>query len=157
MLLADENADPTGEIYPAQPLDTGDLREGLRTCPRYTTAPQSGNAYPRWCLQEILPMPPKPFPAGADCYLCQLVIPFGEVESRQRRCPSIASTAAGSQRQLWDERIVRWARLDDARLGGTRGHLRAYGRPRRFAERVAAQLLEPLGRGGPRHRRARSG
>ena len=77
---------PTGKTVPAGKLAEGDLREnvikyGPSKCGGPPSSPPtSGNAWSRKFLQQVLPMPERPFKYGADDYLFVLTPLFGEIK-----------------------------------------------------------------------------
>lgn len=77
--VIDPSGRATGHLWPHGDLPQGDLRQRLVASPDYLTPPQSGNAFARWMLEEVLPMPEADFLTGADTYLFLLAPAFGEV------------------------------------------------------------------------------
>lgn len=78
----DEHATPRPTTVPAQhqSLPHGDLRPYLLQFPDdLRWQPTSGNAFPRWVLAQILPMPTAPYRICADYYLSNLTPLFGPV------------------------------------------------------------------------------
>lgn len=72
--IVDENGNRRGADPPlGWPLPSGDLVPQLLEQGRYLIA--LGNAYPRWLLEAVLPIPERDFPMGADAYL-HAVAPF---------------------------------------------------------------------------------
>lgn len=71
----------TGEQMPARFAPDGDLRDlTLRQGPgAYVSAPNSGNAWARWFLEEVFPLPEQPRSIGAETYLMDAAPLFGRV------------------------------------------------------------------------------
>ena len=58
----------------------GDVSAELLSRGTYTTPPTSGNAFSRWYLEKILPMPEEPYRQGADGGYLNLLAPlYGEI------------------------------------------------------------------------------
>lgn len=83
--LVDEGGRRTGGTRPGQPLLKGDLRDrvlqgGPSSCP---SAPTSGNAWARWFLEAVLPVPEDVsyYRVCADEYLFTLAPVFGTVRA----------------------------------------------------------------------------
>jgi glycosyltransferase involved in cell wall biosynthesis len=79
----------TGDRWPAGRLIEGDLREPvIRDGPDVHVAPPkssptSGNAWARWFLQKVLPIPEAPFRWGGDTYLLNMAPIFGTIAAIQ--------------------------------------------------------------------------
>lgn len=67
----DESGTSLNRTNPPQTmaLHEGDCSQRLLTVGRYNSPVMSGNAYPRWVLERILPMPEAEFKQTADGYL----------------------------------------------------------------------------------------
>lgn len=81
--MVDQNGTLTGGSTPpvGLRLPVGDLRDLIRSHPDDVTyPPASGNAFARWALQRVLPMPEKEYRILADVYLLNLVPLLGPVE-----------------------------------------------------------------------------
>jgi len=65
-------------------MPSGDLREIILRWRHYPTPPTSGNAFSRWLLGRILPMPEEEWRIAADSYLLSLAAVYGEVRSIDR-------------------------------------------------------------------------
>ena len=79
--VVDERGRATGEVKGSL-LAEGDLRAHvLRKGPATAlpSAPTSGNAWARWYLESVLPMPEPEFRICADSYLFTLVAAFGRI------------------------------------------------------------------------------
>ncbi len=81
MPIVDRKGNRTGDTAPAYELGDGDLRgdillEGPDAC---HSAPMSGNAWARWALDKILPLPDSGFKGHADTYLGKLAPIWGPV------------------------------------------------------------------------------
>ena len=104
-----EDGRPTGRVHPHGELADGDLRELLATCPRHVTPPQSGNAWRRAFLEQVLPMPEAPYRAGADTWLFVLACGFGRVRrdgvahGRYRR-----HTRQDGVSRAFDDQVAAW-------------------------------------------------
>jgi hypothetical protein len=62
-------------------MPSGDLRAAILRWRHYTSPPTSGNAFSRWLLEKILPMPEEEWRIAADSYLLSLAALYGEVRS----------------------------------------------------------------------------
>ena len=78
--------DPIGGLEPNLPLGSGDLKQAaIKMGPDcYTSSPTSGNAWAKWFLDIVLPMPEAPFFRHADTYLISLAALYGRVRSVDR-------------------------------------------------------------------------
>ena len=82
LIEIDANGEPTGRMQPIWPLPEGDVSERMiKTGPGLTTPPTSGNAWARWFLQAVLPMPEAEYRISADFYLAQLSMVAGELRT----------------------------------------------------------------------------
>lgn len=82
MQVVDRDGLPTGAIKPSPhlPLPSGDLRRQELTFPfDLTWMATSGNAFARWALYQIMPIPEADFPILADYYLAHLTPLLGNV------------------------------------------------------------------------------
>jgi glycosyltransferase involved in cell wall biosynthesis len=77
----DRDGRPLGGIYPPLPPDWSParirdcvLRSGFYPCP-----PTSGNAYARWFLDRVMPVPPERIPGGTDGALNTVAPLYGDV------------------------------------------------------------------------------
>jgi hypothetical protein len=72
-----------GGVYPGKPLGGGALREHvIRNGPNsYVNPPTSGNAWPRWYLEQVLPVRDSGDRHGADAYLFCLAPLFGQIRT----------------------------------------------------------------------------
>ncbi len=73
----------TGAIVPSRPLPRGDLRDAMiKDGPMEGNGPPtSGNAWPRWLLEKLLPIPEARLKQHADAYLNTLAPLQGPVRS----------------------------------------------------------------------------
>jgi glycosyl transferase family 2 len=71
------------DVYPPPEVtfDSGDVVPTLLACGRYETTVTSGNAFARWALAAMLPVPPDDFRISADGYLVTLAPLFGTIVS----------------------------------------------------------------------------
>jgi len=78
---------PLGRTNPsdAAALAEGDVRLSLLSTGRYVCPVMSGNAFPRWLLERILPIPEPEFPSSADGYLVALAGLHGPVAATAAR------------------------------------------------------------------------
>ncbi|MFT3731435.1 MAG: glycosyltransferase [Hyphomicrobium sp.] len=69
------------ETYPPPEtrMQDGDVRRELGARGRFATTVTSGLAFPRWCLEQILPMPPEDFRQGGDGFLVTVAPLYGDV------------------------------------------------------------------------------
>jgi glycosyltransferase involved in cell wall biosynthesis len=79
LAIIDSSGKPIGRLYLKPPLPRGDLRQQLVTEGAIASMPMSGNAFPRWLLDQIMPIPEKGWERGADVYLFNLAALSGEV------------------------------------------------------------------------------
>jgi cephalosporin hydroxylase len=79
--IVDGDGKPTGGITPDKPLDEGDLREAVmrRGAEGYVWPVTSGNAWPRWFLDLMLPLPEAEFTVSPDQFLCTQAPLFGGI------------------------------------------------------------------------------
>jgi hypothetical protein len=83
MPVIDAAGRPTGELMDAE-LAEGDLRryaleQGPLSEMTMPSAAMSGNAFPRWLLERVMPIPEEPYRIGADEYLFGLAPAFGPI------------------------------------------------------------------------------
>lgn len=80
-VVIDEHSRATGERFPEHPLPAGDLSAVIaRLGPgALLTSPTSGNAFPRWLLERVMPIRPESLRMCADQYVIQLAPLFGPV------------------------------------------------------------------------------
>jgi glycosyltransferase involved in cell wall biosynthesis len=81
--VIDADGRPTGEVHDAE-LPEGDLREEVLAhgplCEATMPSPaMSGNAFARWLLERVMPIPEEPYRIGADEYLFGLAPAFGSI------------------------------------------------------------------------------
>lgn len=84
MVVIDEAGRQTGELRPGphRALPSGRLVQEELTFPfDLPWMATSGNAFPRWVLERILPMPEEEYRLGADWYLRHLAALYGPVLS----------------------------------------------------------------------------
>jgi glycosyltransferase involved in cell wall biosynthesis len=70
--IVDRDGQPTGALLPARrmPLASGDLRREVMSSPDdLPWPPTSGNAFARWVLAHVMPLPVDDDPTGADALL----------------------------------------------------------------------------------------
>ncbi|GAC1436837.1 MAG: hypothetical protein NVSMB51_09060 [Solirubrobacteraceae bacterium] len=79
----DAEGRPTGELTPSEPVADGDLLEDfLSEGPlQWSSPPTSGNAWPRWYLERVMPVPEAEFDLAADAYLMALAPLYGHLRS----------------------------------------------------------------------------
>jgi glycosyltransferase involved in cell wall biosynthesis len=68
----------------ASALAEGDVLPALLASGRYVCPVMSGNAFPRWLLQRIMPIPESAFASGADGYLVALSGLHGPIVATKR-------------------------------------------------------------------------
>jgi hypothetical protein len=81
--VIDASGEPTGEVYDTE-LAEGDLRrhaleEGPLCDMTMASAAMSGNAFARWLLERVMPIPEDVYRIGADEYLFGLAPAFGPI------------------------------------------------------------------------------
>jgi len=81
--LVNERLQSLPATWPAREvcMPSGNLRETLLRWRHYISPPTSGNAFSRWLLERILPMPEVEWRIAADSYLLSLAALYGEVRS----------------------------------------------------------------------------
>lgn len=81
--LVNDRLQPLAATCPAREasMPSGNLRETLLRWRHYFSPPTSGNAFSRWLLERILPMPEVEWRIAADSYLLSLAALYGEVRS----------------------------------------------------------------------------
>jgi hypothetical protein len=107
-IVIDGESQPTGERFPREPLPDGDLRESaVEEGPGVmATSPTSGNSFPRWFLDRIMPIAPLTIRMCADQYVIRLAPLFGRLAaldkpySLYRRHERSGYAAASFERQL---------------------------------------------------------
>ncbi len=73
----DEAGESIGVTVPRIELARGDVLPELLSSGSYSTAPTSGNAFPRDFLAQVMPIPDRIWVSHADCYLIHLAPFFG--------------------------------------------------------------------------------
>ncbi len=82
--LCDGDLTPLPDTHPAKQVDmpSGDLSKELLWDLRYPSPPTSGNAFSRWFLDEVMPMPEEPYRSGADGgFIVPLAALYGPIHS----------------------------------------------------------------------------
>lgn len=82
--LGDKHSKPLPFTDPRADKDmpNGDVTHELLSRGTYMTPPTSGNAFSRWYLEKILPMPEEPYRQGADGGYLNLLAPlYGNIRS----------------------------------------------------------------------------
>jgi len=84
LAVIDEGGRPTGRLVPPHPVSSGDLRTcvieaGPGGHPGHVWPPSSGNAWARWYLDRVLPIPEQAFRRSPDLYLASLAPLYGLV------------------------------------------------------------------------------
>jgi glycosyltransferase involved in cell wall biosynthesis len=84
LAVIDEAGRPAGRLVPPHPVSTGDLRscvleDGPGGHPGHVWPPSSGNAWARWFLDRVLPVPEAAFRTSPDLYLATLAPLYGLV------------------------------------------------------------------------------
>jgi hypothetical protein len=76
---------PLGRTLPLERdlMENGEVPRARRRFRHYLHPPGSGNAYPAWVLQRLLPVPEARFRICPDMYLAHLSIALGEIVSIQ--------------------------------------------------------------------------
>ncbi len=159
--LADASGAPTGIVKPGPhlPLPDGDMRRAELAFPfDIAWTATSGNAYPRWALSELLPMPEPDYRIAADAYLQHLPALLGPVVSLEpvgalRRVHGANLHEQATNDSLDVARVrtsIRSARVTSAhldllaaRLGLDRGERRRALSVSYLAQRLISLRLEP--------------
>ena len=82
--LCDEKLLSLPDTHPSKEVDmpSGDLSKELLWDLRYPSPPTSGNAFSRWFLDEVMPMPEEPYRSGADGgFIVPLAALYGAIHS----------------------------------------------------------------------------
>jgi cephalosporin hydroxylase/glycosyltransferase involved in cell wall biosynthesis len=81
LTIVDADGKSTGDVFPEDPLDEGELREGVirRGVEGYVWPVTSGNAWPRWFIERMFPLPESEFKVSPDLYLCTQAPLFGTI------------------------------------------------------------------------------
>ena len=84
--LVDEGLRPVDETAPArwQPMLSGDVRHLELRWGYHPSPPTSGNAFSRWLLERILPIPERDWVIAADSYVLTLAGLLGPIRSIDR-------------------------------------------------------------------------
>jgi len=84
--MVDADGRPLGYTNPSahRPLPTESVVASLLSTGRYVTPVMSGNAYARWALDAVMPIPEADFRYSADGYLVSTVPFYGEVRAIER-------------------------------------------------------------------------
>ena len=77
--LVDKDGGDLGENFCTVQLPHGDLKSAILENANYVSPPMSGNAFSRWFLSKVMPMPEEEWRIAADAYLFNLAPLFGEV------------------------------------------------------------------------------
>jgi glycosyltransferase involved in cell wall biosynthesis len=107
-IMIDEGSHPMDELFPQEMLPSGDLRRLAAEMGPGTlvTSATSGNAFPRWLLEKIMPIEPETLRMCADQYMIRLAPLFGpltvlpEPQSLYRRHRASGYADASFDRQL---------------------------------------------------------
>lgn len=69
-----------GSLHPPEPPPASSCLEKLIECGplSFPFVPCSGNIWPRWFLERVMPMPEPPFRHDADVYLVNLAVIYGQ-------------------------------------------------------------------------------
>jgi glycosyltransferase involved in cell wall biosynthesis len=108
--------DPAGRagsnVVPRAPLSAGDLRGAVLehgpSGAHYTWPPTSGNAWARWYLDRVMPMPAARYRTCPDLYLCALAPLYGVIVAVDR---PLGRWRVHGQNNTWKGRFL--DRLDD--------------------------------------------
>jgi glycosyltransferase involved in cell wall biosynthesis len=81
--VIDENGVESAPLFPAETLPDGDLRDCVRSSgPTHVlSAPNSGNAWARWFLDEMFPLPEDLYQNGCDTCLFEAAPFFGIIRA----------------------------------------------------------------------------
>lgn len=126
----DPEGNRTSDVFPTAPLAEGNLRDAvLRAGPEgYAWPPTSGNLWPRWFLEAVLPIPEAEFTTSPDLYLSALAPLFGTI----RRLPEPQGIwrhhgENNSWREPFDTRLREMLRRTDCCLSALIQQARARG------------------------------
>lgn len=152
--LVDANLRPMDKVYPAswQTMPSGNVRNFLLRWGYYPSPPTSGNAFPRWVLERILPMPEEPWRIAADSYLVIQAGLLGPIKSLDRVLGfyRVHRNNQWYSVDLTHERLARNARIDELKRsvvlsasGEKDAYVRYIGMPGYWKIRLALALLAP--------------
>ena len=126
---------PTGQLIPAASasLPNGDVRHAVMDHPDdLPWAATSGNAFPRWVLERVMPIPTDSYASiGADMYLANVTALFGPVVSLEE---------VGARYRIHGSNAYHRPQLD---LGQTRMTIRLSHETHRQIWRITGGLGEP--------------
>jgi hypothetical protein len=112
--VVDEHGVARGPLMPAEELPDGDFRERVRkTGPtQLLSAPGCGNAWARWYLDELFPIPEDIYPNGGDTYLFEAAPFFGRVRALSTPLTCYRQHAANDHTQFTvDDKVARELRF----------------------------------------------
>jgi glycosyltransferase involved in cell wall biosynthesis len=120
--VVDETGAEQGLLMPRCQLDSGAVSPALLRTGRYITSPGSGNFYPRWFLEKIIPVPTETWPQSFDSYAAThagfsgeigaIQEPLGFYRVHRNNISRVASSRAIEPAQI-DRLIERQFRLRD--------------------------------------------
>lgn len=84
LLVVNRWGENTGLLMPRCRLDEGRVDRLLLRSGRYITTPTSGNFYPRWFLEKIMPVPVAEWPQSVDSYAATFAGFYGEIGAIQQ-------------------------------------------------------------------------
>ena len=114
------------DIYPPaeSAMEEGDVKAQLSKRGKFGTTVTSGLAFPRWCLEKILPMPPEDFRQGGDGFLVTVAPLYGQVVNVPGLLAAYCQHGANhSQFELDVAKRARWRLYhDEMRYKALRAH-----------------------------------
>ena len=128
--IIDAGGEPTGRHEPPGRLMEGDLRGQVARHHAYKSPPTSGNAFPRWLLDRLLPMPEHGFEGATERYLVDLAPLFGPIVAIPHPCGQYRRHGANETAHP-NHRIgpcfLPWVRQNVRRMRLSRAHQRRIG------------------------------
>lgn len=129
----DQDGKSLGGVYPPLPREWSParVRQTLLASGFYPFPPTSGNAYARWFLDKVMPLPPARFPSGTDGILNAVAPLYGDVVVLREplACYRIHGGNMGALASLAPEKFSYYVRLDRSRAGFLAEHAWRLGIP----------------------------
>lgn len=145
--VVDARGEELGYRVPRERMPSGDLRRRVLEVGVFPSPPTSGNAFPRWVLERLLPVPEADWTIGPDAYLLLLAPLLGEVVSIHRPLGAFRDHGDNhwAMRAVTPERLRSYLAYDARRVRLMRG----------MQDRLGFRLVEPWLEGTPSHLQTR--
>jgi glycosyltransferase involved in cell wall biosynthesis len=119
VMTVDEAGQPLGAVLPLLPKrwTPADIRRAVRRAGFYPYPPTSGNAYPRWYLERLMPVALARVPGGLDGVLNGVAALHGDIVALRQPlvCYRFHGKNLGASNELHPERLHRIVSADLAR------------------------------------------